>query len=174
MTGEYWFEGPAFKKRHKICDYARVDDYYDGFSDYPMDVNGDGYEDIITGGWWNSTLRWLENPQGRPERWKVHDIDKCGNVETTRFWDVDGDGRVEAIPNAGGNLIAYRLVVDANGKGTGKFTRHVLKTGGVGHGLGFGDVNGDGRGDSSRTDGWKHPRIPGTKNGPGMRSSTSA
>ncbi|HOB73792.1 MAG TPA: VCBS repeat-containing protein [Phycisphaerae bacterium] len=161
VTGEYWFEGPAFTKRHKICDYARVDDYYDGFSDYPMDVNGDGYEDIITGGWWNSTLRWLENPQGRPERWKVHDIDKCGNVETTRFWDVDGDGRVEAIPNAGGNLIAYRLVVDANGKGTGKFTRHVLKTGGVGHGLGFGDVNGDGRGDFVTPDGWlEAPKDP--------------
>ena len=42
VTGEYWFEGPEFKVKHKICDLARVDDYYDNFSEYPMDVNGDG------------------------------------------------------------------------------------------------------------------------------------
>lgn len=161
VTGEYWFEGPAFTRKHKICEYARVDDYYDNFSDYPMDVNGDGYLDIVTGGWWGSTLRWAENPQGKPVPWKVHDIDKCGNVETTRFWDVDGDGRVEAVPNAGGNIVAYRLEVDAGGKGTGKFSKHVLKAGGAGHGLGFGDVNGDGRGDFVAPDGWlEAPKSP--------------
>lgn len=154
VTGEYWFEGPAFVKRYKICDHQRVDDYYDDFSDYPLDVNGDGFQDIVTGGWWGGTLRWLENPQGKPLPWKVHDIDKCGNIETTRFWDVDGDGRVEACPNAGGHIVAYSLVVDANGKGTGRFAKHVLKQGGVGHGLGFGDINGDGRGDFVAPDGW--------------------
>jgi len=128
-------------------------------------VNGDGYVDIVTGGWWGETLQWRENPQGKAATWKVHDIDRCGNVETTRFWDVDGDGQVEAVPNAGGRVAFYRLVRDAAGKGTGKFTKHVAKPDGCGHGLGFGDVNGDGRGDFIVPAGWIEApadRIAGT------------
>lgn len=154
VSGEYWFEAPEFVRKHKICDLARVEDYYDDFSDYPMDVNGDGRLDIVTGGWWGATLRWIENPDDAQKPWRVHDIDACGNVETTRFWDVDGDGRVEACPNAGGNFVAYRLNVNGEGKGTGSFTKHMLKAGGNGHGLGFGDINGDGRGDFVGPGGW--------------------
>jgi hypothetical protein len=61
---------------------------------------------------------------------------------------------VEIAPNSGGNVIFYRLVRDAAGRGTGKFTEHVVKMGGCGHGLGFGDINGDGRGDFVIPDGW--------------------
>ncbi len=154
VSGEFWFAGPTFEQRHRICELKRVDDYYDNFSDYPLDVNGDGYLDLMTGGWWGKTLQWRENPKGQPIPWKTHDIDECGNVETTRLWDVDGDGHVEAVPNAGGNVVFYRLIRDAQGKGTGRFSRHEVKMGGCGHGLGFGDVNGDGRGDFIAPDGW--------------------
>lgn len=154
VCGEYWFVGPDFKQAHKMCDVQPEADYYDDFSDFPMDVNGDGFVDIITGGWWGATLRWRENPKGKPVRWKVHDIDKCGNTETVRFWDVDKDGYVDIVPNAGGRVAVYKLVRDAKGKGTGKFTKHMIKEGGCGHGLGFGDVNGDGRGDFVVPDGW--------------------
>ncbi len=161
VSGEYWFEGPDFVCKHKICDIMRVEDYYDDFSDYPMDVNGDGYLDIITGGWWGGTLQWRENPKGRPAPWTTHVIDKCGNVETTRFWDVDGDGQVEIVPNAGGNVVVYKLVCGPAGKGTGKFEKHAVKQGGCSHGLGFGDVNGDGRGDFIIPNGWiEAPKQP--------------
>jgi len=154
VSGEYWFAGPDFKRQHKICDVQRQGGYHDDFSDYPLDVNGDGYPDIVTGGWFGQTLQWRENPKGRCVRWKVHDIDRCGPIETIRFWDVDGDGHVEVVPNAGGRIAVYQLVRDAAGKGTGNFTRHVVKETGCGHGLGFGDLNGDGRGDFVIPDGW--------------------
>lgn len=154
VSGEYWFEGPEFTQRHRITSFQRVDDYYDTFSDFPMDVNGDGYVDIITGGWWGMTLRWEENPAGRDVEWKLHDIDKTGNVETTRFWDVDGDGHLDAVPNAGGNVVVFTLKRDASGKPAGAFDKHVIRQGGCGHGLGFGDVNGDGRGDFVIPEGW--------------------
>lgn len=154
VSGAYWYVGPDFKTSHKMCDVQASGEYFDDFADYPMDVNGDGYVDIVTGGWFGQMLRWRENPKGKTGPWKVHDIDKPGNIETIRFWDIDGDGHVEALPNAGGNVVAYRLVRDASGKGTGKFAKHVIKMGGVGHGMGFGDVNGDGRGDVVIPDGW--------------------
>lgn len=162
--GEYWLEGPDFVRAHRMCEVQAVADYYDDFSDYPMDVNGDGFLDIVTGGWWGETLRWRENPRGGKGPWAVRDIDRCGNVETIRFWDVDGDGHVEAVPNAGGRIAYYSLERDAEGRGTGRFTRTVVKEQGIGHGLGFGDVDGDGRGDFVAPTGWlQAPAQPGAE-----------
>ena len=49
VCGEYWYEGPDFTKKHKICDVQPEGEYYDDFSNFGMDVNGDGYIAIITG-----------------------------------------------------------------------------------------------------------------------------
>lgn len=153
VSGSYWYEGPLYLKRHFIGQIERVSEYYDDFSTIPFDVNGDGKIDFITGGWFGKTLRWRENP-GNNEEWKLHDIAQTGNIETTRSWDVDGDGLDEIVPNTPGSpLIYYSLKRDKNNKATGEFaiTKVAEKQG---HGLGFGDINGDGRGDFIMVDGW--------------------
>ena len=161
VSGEYWYEGPSFTRRHKICDVMPVGEYYDDFSDYPLDVNGDGRLDIVTGGWWGETLRWRENPGGRGP-WKVHDIEKVGNIETIRVFDLDGCGVPEIFPNTPGRpQCFFKLVVDGDGRGTGRFTRHVIGTEPSGHGLGFGDVDGDGCVDVLLAGGWlENPGDP--------------
>ena len=161
VCGEYWYEGPDFKRKHKICDVQPEGEYFDDFSDYGMDVNGDGYIDIITGGWWGQTLRWRENPGGYGE-WKVHDIDRCGSIETIRFFDIDGCGIPEVFPNTPGEPQAfYKLVVDQQGKGTGSFVKYVIGDEPSGHGMGFVDINGDGRADIVLSGGWlEQPENP--------------
>ncbi len=153
ISGAYWYEGPDHLNRHYIGSDKRYGEYWDDFSTIPLDVNGDGLLDIITGGWFGKQVRWRENP-GNNGEWKEHVIAESGNVETIRAWDIDGDGVKEIIPNTpNDSLVIYRLVRDEQGKGTGKFNSYKIM-GKHGHGLGFGDINGDGRGDLIVHNGW--------------------
>ncbi|WP_273565436.1 FG-GAP repeat domain-containing protein [Maribacter halichondriae] len=153
ISGSYWYEGPDYLERHFITDFKRYDQYYDDFSTLPLDVNGDGLMDYITGGWFAKRLVWMENP-GDNNAWTEHLIADAGNIEATRIWDIDGDGISEIVPNTpNDSLIVYRLKKDAQGKNIGEFEAFPI-TGKHDHGLGFGDVNGDGRGDLITSKGW--------------------
>ncbi|MCX7044462.1 MAG: VCBS repeat-containing protein [Candidatus Sumerlaeota bacterium] len=156
VSGAWWYKGPDFKQKFKIGDLKPQGEYFDNFSMIPMDVNGDGYMDFVDGGWFGGSLYWRENPKGDgSKQWTDHVTTKTGNVETTRAWDVDGDGKLEIVPNTpSGPLRAYKLKTDAAGKGTGEFTEHVIYKEKSGHGFGFGDINGDGRGDFVLNNGW--------------------
>lgn len=160
ISGAYWYVGPDFKNRHYIGSAKRYGEYYDDFSTIPLDVNGDGHMDFITGGWFGKELIWKENP-GDNSEWKIHLIAMAGNIETIRSWDIDGDGSIEIIPNTPNNpLVVYQLILDDQGKGTGEFRNYTI-TGKHGHGLGFGDINGDGRGDFIIRKGWAEaPKQP--------------
>jgi hypothetical protein len=134
-------------------------EYFDDFSTIPMDVNGDGYTDFITGGWWGQTLQWRENPKGKPVEWTTHEIDNCNCIETTRAWDVDGDGDLEICPNTPpGPLVFYKLIRDASGKGTGEFRKVQISDEPSSHGLGFGDITGSGKGCFIVNNGWWEPQ----------------
>jgi hypothetical protein len=155
VSGAYWYEGPDYRIRHRVGAVQAIDEYFDDFSTIALDIDGDGFLDFVTGGWWGNTLRWRRNPGNGAEEWPEHVIAETGNIESTRAWDVDGDGRLEAVPNTpGGPLVAYKLVVDGEGRGTGRFESHRIWPGPQGHGLGFGDVTGNGRGDFILSGGW--------------------
>ena len=155
VSGAYWYEGPDFTKAHKIGDIEAAGEYFDDFSTIALDINGDGYLDYLTGGWWGNTLRWRENPKDPNSQWPEHIVAETGSIETTRAWDVDGDGVIEIVPNTpGGPLKIYKLITDAAGKGTGQFKTYNIYDKPQGHGLGFGDITGNGRGDFILGNGW--------------------
>jgi hypothetical protein len=154
VSGAYWYEGPSFEQRHDINEVQPAGEYFCDFSDFPFDVNQDGYPDIITGDFFGQPLRWHENPRQVGRTWETHDIAQVGPVETTRFWDVDKDGIPEICPNAGGNVVFFKHRPTRSDDAPTWFTKHEVKIGGCGHGLGFGDVNGDGRGDFIIPNGW--------------------
>ncbi len=154
MSGGFWYKGPTFKKRFDVRNVKRSGEYFDDFFTIALDVNGDGRMDFLSGGWYGGTIYWYENTGQYDKLWPEHTVAVIGNLETARAWDVDGDGVVEIVPNNPDKAFRfYKLNLDKNGKGTGTFTEHQLYAT-QGHGLGFGDINGDGRKDFVLADGW--------------------
>lgn len=153
VSGDFWYENAderknSFRRRKLIGDQKRFEEYYDDFSTIPLDVDGDGDEDVVTGGWFGGMLRWLENTGPTGKTWPVHDIADVGNVETTRAWDIDGDGKVEIVPNNPNKPLKYFTLDKPN------TFRQIPVAPTQGHGIGFGDINGDGKGDFIIPKGW--------------------
>lgn len=161
VSGDFWYENDAdsktrFRRRHLIGNQKRSGQYYDDFSTIPLDVNGDGNLDVITGGYFGGNLRWLENlGKNKEGEWPVHLIAHVGAVECTRAWDVDGDGIIDIVPNNPNRPLKYFKLEN------GRF-RQVDVGFSQNHGLGFGDLNGDGRGDFVVSKGWIENRPDGT------------
>lgn len=150
-SGAFWYQGPDFERRHVVADVPRIGDYYDDFGSIAMDIAGAGRADLVTGGWWGEALRWRENPGAGDEQWREHPIGATGSIEQPQAWDVDHDGERELVANTpGGPLRVFKLHRDPDVR----WSEHLVYAGQQGHGLGFGDISGSGRGDFVMNHGW--------------------
>lgn len=150
VSGENWFEAPKWT-RHKFRSLPFNNNYIDNFSDLVVDVNGDGYADIVSGGWFSRQVSWWENPGKSKAEWKAHVIDQGMNMEFAFLVDLNNDGKaLEVLPQYGGpNAITAWYELQG-----GKWVKRLVSPKGHGHGIGAGDVNGDGKADVLTPQGW--------------------
>jgi hypothetical protein len=156
FSGGYWYEGPEFKQSHFVREVEMIGKGVpraDGYSHLVMDVNRDGWMDVVHVNFRSSSIYWLENPGTLPNTWKKHMVEEPGQMETGRLYDVDGDGQLDIVPSPWAFSAWWELLPAKPGV-TAKFARYDITKKGGGHGSGFGDVNGDGRGDYIGTKGW--------------------
>jgi hypothetical protein len=148
VSGENWYEAPAWTK-HRFRDLDFTQQYIDDFSDLIVDVDGDGFPDVVSVSWFAKRIAWWHNPGHGTGPWPMADIHTGFNVEFAVLADVDNDGK------------AREIVAQENGTGqawyevqNGHWVAHVISDKSYGHGIGVGDVNKDGRNDILTPRGW--------------------
>jgi len=150
MAGANWYKGPEFIKQASFRDINTEGEFVSNGCDHPYDMNGDGWTDVISNGWFgDQNVYWYQNPGKPGGKWKKHLLIESVGTEFTFFEDIDGDGDPDLIPNhwEKTDLCWYE-------NSDGRFLRHVIGPEGDRHGLGFGDLNGDGQKDIVTIDGW--------------------
>jgi HEAT repeat protein len=153
FCGGFCYEAPTWKK-HFVREAPKTSEYYNDFANLPMDVDGDGWTDIVNAAFFNKRLFWIRNPGKSGGGFEVIDIDQPGNMETAIAADINGDGQQDILPNIGGSAAWYEFKRDASAKYGVKWIKHDLPKEAAAHGIGAGDINGDGRCDVVAPSGW--------------------
>jgi hypothetical protein len=171
LAGDVWYEAPNWIM-HEIRPIRSYSDgasgYSQSFACWAEDINQDGWPDLIVIGFPGEPCHWYENPQGKPGPWREHTIWHSACNETPLYADLFGTGKRVLVMGSQpkGKEHEGQMGWFAPGRDpTQLWDMHAISepsspgheipgTFRYAHGLGVGDVNGDGRLDVICTGGW--------------------
>jgi len=159
VTEELWYAGPDFTP-HQIRpprEWDPLTAYAHCFGAFHRDVDGDGFEDLISFGPPGDDALWCQNPRGADQHWACHQLAPMASGESpliTTLFDPAGalvmgiePDRVLGWMTPGSALDQPWQMHPLTSSGFAQAARYE-------HGLGLGDVNSDGRLDILTGSGW--------------------
>lgn len=188
VYGPCWYAGPDFARKHPIYPAQDFDPvkYSDNFMTAVVDVDADGWLDVVVNEWPGKAVHWFRNPGtdglAADAPWAKHLAHPEVDNESPTVVDVTSDGRPELVFHTGGVLGVAGPGATATDRWSFRPCSDPEQWGRYQHGLGAGDIDGDGRTDLLMVGGWwrqpagadarwtKHPHAFGGRGGAQMHA----
>jgi hypothetical protein len=166
IAGPFYYVGPDYTERHEFTtarSYA-PSSFPEGHNYFAYDFTGDGWTDILCT--YSRPIYLFVNPHGESRRWDRYNVIPSATSEVEVYGDIDGDGKPEVLFAGAGATMAYAKPDAANP--TRLWKVHTISEPGLGgpHGMGMGDINGDGKIDVVNARGWWEQPATGAAEGP--------
>jgi len=157
VSGPFIFLGPDFTKVREFYMALSTNpstNFSSNWLEFAGDYTGDGWPDVLLAS--TSGTRLYVNPKGEPRRWDSYAgiVPPAPNVsEVSVMKDIDADGNPDLVYASAG-AVRWAKPDPANPTGPWLSTQVGEPGTYAAHGIGAGDVNGDGRVDILNVYGW--------------------
>ena len=167
IAGPFYYLGPNYTERHEFTaarTYSPGVNFPEGMVYFAYDYTGDGWTDLLVVD--SRPVYLFVNPKGENRRWDRYNVIPGATSELELFRDIDGDGKPEVLYTGAGGTMCYAKPDPANP--TAPWKEYKISEPGLAgaHGMGVGDISGDGRMDVVNNRGWWEQPASGAAEGP--------